>query len=140
MLPALKRPKPDAWHRGHPARAAAHGGGAPQAFNAGKPVRSPTSRRTQLVAYSRGLAAFAIALVLAALGGAAAAQAGSGQLPVTALTYNLFQGSELTDAIAAVTPSQLLARSPPTTARSRRPTSPNALRPSPPRPNRPART
>jgi endonuclease/exonuclease/phosphatase family metal-dependent hydrolase len=57
----------------------------------------------------RGFAAFAIALVLAALGAPAAAQAGSGQLQLTAMTYNLFQGSELTDAIAATTPAQLLA-------------------------------
>jgi endonuclease/exonuclease/phosphatase family protein len=57
----------------------------------------------------RGLGVFAIALVLAALRVPATAQAGSGQLQVTAMTYNLFQGSELTDAIAATTPAQLLA-------------------------------
>ena len=56
-----------------------------------------------------GLTAFAIAAALAVLGPPAAAQAGSGQLQVKAMTYNLFQGSELTDAIAAAAPAQLLA-------------------------------
>jgi endonuclease/exonuclease/phosphatase (EEP) superfamily protein YafD len=40
---------------------------------------------------------------------AAAQAANSGQLQITAMTYNLFQGSELTDAISATTPAQLLA-------------------------------
>ena len=57
----------------------------------------------------RGFAAVAIALALSALGAPAAARADSGQLQITAMTYNLFQGSELTDAIAATTPAQLLA-------------------------------
>lgn len=47
--------------------------------------------------------------MLAALGVPARAQAGSGQLQVTAMTYNRSRGSELTDAIAAATLSQLLA-------------------------------
>ncbi len=56
-----------------------------------------------------GFAAFAIALATVAVGSPAAAQAGSSQLQITAMTYNLFQGSELTDAISATTPAQLLA-------------------------------
>jgi len=39
-----------------------------------------------------------------------AARAASGnQLQITAMTYNLFQGSELTEAISAATPAQFLA-------------------------------
>src|SRR5216684_8792747 len=56
-----------------------------------------------------GFALFAIALAMFAIGLPAAAQADSSQLQVTAMTYNLFQGSELTDAISATTPAALLA-------------------------------
>ena len=56
-----------------------------------------------------GLAAFAIVAGLAVFGAPATAQADSAQLPITAMTYNLFQGTELTEATAATTPSQLLA-------------------------------
>jgi endonuclease/exonuclease/phosphatase (EEP) superfamily protein YafD len=40
---------------------------------------------------------------------AAAQAASSNQLRITAMTYNLFQGSELTEAINATTPAQFLA-------------------------------
>ncbi|SRR5260370_242825 len=56
-----------------------------------------------------GFAALAIALAMSAIGVPAAAQADNSQLQITAMTYNLFQGSELTDAISATTPTQLLA-------------------------------
>jgi hypothetical protein len=56
-----------------------------------------------------GLAAFAAATALALFGVPAAARADSGQVQVTAMSYNLFQGSEPTDAIAAAAPAQLLA-------------------------------
>src|SRR5690348_11366965 len=56
-----------------------------------------------------GFVSFAIAFAMAAIGLPAAAQADSGQLQLTAMTYNLFQGSELTDAISATTPAALLA-------------------------------
>jgi hypothetical protein len=46
---------------------------------------------------------------MSAIGIPAAAQADNSQLQITAMTYNLFQGSELTDAISATTPTQLLA-------------------------------
>jgi endonuclease/exonuclease/phosphatase (EEP) superfamily protein YafD len=71
-------------------------------------MRQVHSRRYSLRTRGRrrGVAAVAVALALSALGVPAAAQAGTGQLQVTAMTYNLFQGSELTDAIA---PAQLLA-------------------------------
>jgi len=52
---------------------------------------------------------FATALAMLAIGLPAAAQADSSQLQITAMTYNLFQGSELTDAISATTPAALLA-------------------------------
>ena len=39
----------------------------------------------------------------------AAQAASSNQLQFTAMTYNLFQGSELTEAISAATPAQFLA-------------------------------
>jgi endonuclease/exonuclease/phosphatase (EEP) superfamily protein YafD len=57
-----------------------------------------------------GFVSFAIALAMSVIGLPMAAQAvNSNQLQVTAMTYNLFQGSELTDAISATTPAQLLA-------------------------------
>jgi endonuclease/exonuclease/phosphatase (EEP) superfamily protein YafD len=53
---------------------------------------------------------FAIACAASVIALPAAAQASSSnQLQITAMTYNLFQGSELTDAISATTPAQLLA-------------------------------
>ena len=53
---------------------------------------------------------FAVALVMPVLGLPAAAQAASGsQLQITAMTYNLFQGTELTEAASATTPAQFLA-------------------------------
>ena len=57
-----------------------------------------------------GFITFAIALVMPVIGLASAAQAASSnQLQITAMTYNLFQGSELTEAINATTPAQFLA-------------------------------
>ena len=56
-----------------------------------------------------GFVLFAVALAVSAIGLPAAAQADSGQLQITAMTYNLFQGSELTDAISATTPAALPA-------------------------------
>ena len=57
-----------------------------------------------------GFASLAIALVIAVIGLPAAAQAASSnQLQITAMTYNLFQGTELTEAISAATPAQFLA-------------------------------
>ena len=56
-----------------------------------------------------GFAALAIAVAMLAAGVPAVAQADRSQLQLTAMTYNLFQGSELTDAISATTPAQLLA-------------------------------
>jgi hypothetical protein len=52
----------------------------------------------------------AISAAIAMIALPSAAQAGSGnQLQVTAMTYNLFQGSELTEASSATTPAQFLA-------------------------------
>lgn len=65
------------------------------------------SRRRQGGRY--GFVSFAIAFAMLAIGLPAAAQADGGQLQITAMTYNLFQGSELTDAISATTPAALLA-------------------------------
>jgi endonuclease/exonuclease/phosphatase family metal-dependent hydrolase len=57
-----------------------------------------------------GFVLFAVACATPVTGWPAAVQAASGnQLQLTAMTYNLFQGSELTDAISATTPAQLLA-------------------------------
>jgi endonuclease/exonuclease/phosphatase family metal-dependent hydrolase len=57
-----------------------------------------------------GFVSLAIALVSAVIGLPAAAQAASSnQLQITAMTYNLFQGSELTEAISAATPARFLA-------------------------------
>jgi endonuclease/exonuclease/phosphatase family metal-dependent hydrolase len=59
-----------------------------------------------------GFVSFAIALAMSAMlaiGVPAAQAASSSQLQIKAMTYNLFQGSELTDAISATTPAQLLA-------------------------------
>ena len=57
-----------------------------------------------------GFITFAIALVMPVIGLAPAARAASGnQLQITAMTYNLFQGSELTEASSAATPAQFLA-------------------------------
>ena len=57
-----------------------------------------------------GFASLAIALVIAVIALPSAAQAASSnQLQITAMTYNLFQGSELTEAISAATPAQFLA-------------------------------
>ena len=57
-----------------------------------------------------GLASAAITLVIAMIALPSAAQAASSnQLQITAMTYNLFQGSELTEAISATTPKQFLA-------------------------------
>ena len=54
--------------------------------------------------------AIAIAFVMPVIGLPSAAQAASSnQLQITAMTYNLFQGSELTEAISAATPAQFLA-------------------------------
>jgi len=72
-------------------------------------LQRPNSHSARRLPGRRYFAAFASAAVLAALGAPAAAQAGSGQLQVTAMSYNLFQGSELTDAASATTPAQLLA-------------------------------
>ena len=55
-----------------------------------------------------GVAAFMIALMLSALGVPAAAQADTGP-QLTVMTYNLFQGTELTEAASATTPAQFLA-------------------------------
>ena len=57
-----------------------------------------------------GFVSLAFALVSAVIGLPTAARAASGnQLQVTAMTYNLFQGSELTEAISAAAPAQFLA-------------------------------
>ena len=57
-----------------------------------------------------GFISFAIAVAMSVIGLPAAAQAASSnQLQITAMTYNLFQGTELTEAIAATTPAELLA-------------------------------
>ena len=57
-----------------------------------------------------GFVSLAFALVSAVIGLPTAARAASGnQLQITAMTYNLFQGSELTEAISAATPAQFLA-------------------------------
>lgn len=57
-----------------------------------------------------GLASSTIMLAMSVIGLPAAAQAASGhQLQITAMTYNLFQGSELTEASSANTPGQFLA-------------------------------
>jgi endonuclease/exonuclease/phosphatase family metal-dependent hydrolase len=57
-----------------------------------------------------GFASAAIALVIAMIALPSAAQAASGnQLQITVMTYNLFQGSELTEASSATTPAQFLA-------------------------------
>jgi endonuclease/exonuclease/phosphatase (EEP) superfamily protein YafD len=56
-----------------------------------------------------GFILLAVALVLPVIGLPAAAQASSGsQLQITAMTYNLFQGTELTEAAGATTLTQLL--------------------------------
>ncbi len=71
--------------------------------------RSP--RRTHAGRRLHGsLVCFSIALIATfAIAAPATAQSGNNQGQVTALTYNLFQGTELTDAISATTPAQLLA-------------------------------
>ena len=57
-----------------------------------------------------GFASVAISAVIAMITLPSAAQAASGNhLQVTAMTYNLFQGSELTEASSATTPAQFLA-------------------------------
>ena len=87
------------------------------------------------------LAAFAVAAALAMFGAPAAAHAaGSSQLQVTAMTYNLFQGSELTDAIAATTPAQLLAAVATDYGQVQATSFPERARRSPPRPNQLTRT
>jgi endonuclease/exonuclease/phosphatase family metal-dependent hydrolase len=55
-----------------------------------------------------GFVSLAMSAMLA-IGLPAAQAASSHQLQITVMTYNLFQGSELTDAISATTPGQLLA-------------------------------
>ncbi len=68
-------------------------------------LRSPPRRFRRY-----GLVSLAIALALPVIGLPAAAQAASSnQLRITAMTYNLFQGSELTEASSATTPAQFLA-------------------------------
>ena len=67
------------------------------------------SRRRRIRGRRPGLVSFTVVLAMFAIGLPAAAQADSSRLQVTAMTYNLFQGSELTDAISATTPAQLLA-------------------------------
>jgi endonuclease/exonuclease/phosphatase (EEP) superfamily protein YafD len=57
-----------------------------------------------------GFISLAIALVVAVIVLPSAAQAATGsQLRITAMTYNLFQGTELTEASSATTPAQFLA-------------------------------
>jgi endonuclease/exonuclease/phosphatase family metal-dependent hydrolase len=65
---------------------------------------SPSIRRR-----SCGLAALSAVLATVVIGFPSVASADTSRLHLTAMTYNLFQGSELSDAIAATTPSQLLA-------------------------------
>ena len=56
-----------------------------------------------------GFVSLAIALVIGVIGLPAAARAASSnQLQITAMTYNLFQGTELTEASSATTPGQFL--------------------------------
>lgn len=58
---------------------------------------------------SWGLVALSVVVATFAIGVEAVARADSSRLHLTAMTYNLFQGSELSDAISATTPSQLVA-------------------------------
>jgi endonuclease/exonuclease/phosphatase family metal-dependent hydrolase len=58
---------------------------------------------------SGGLVALTVVVAAFAVGVQSVARADSDRLHLTAMTYNLFQGSELSDAISATTPGQLLA-------------------------------
>jgi endonuclease/exonuclease/phosphatase family metal-dependent hydrolase len=67
-------------------------------------------RRRRIRSRRGGFVSFSIALIATfAIAPPAAAQADNSQVQVTAMTYNLFQGSELTEAISAKTPAELLA-------------------------------
>jgi endonuclease/exonuclease/phosphatase family metal-dependent hydrolase len=67
--------------------------------------RSPRGR-----SWRYGLASSTIVLAMSVIGLPGVAQADSGnQLQITAMTYNLFQGTELTEASSATTPAQFLA-------------------------------
>ena len=56
-----------------------------------------------------GLVSSVIVLAMSVIGLPASASASGNQLHITAMTYNLFQGTELTEASTATTPAQFLA-------------------------------
>ncbi len=88
-----------------------------------------------------GLVSFAVALAVSVIGLPAAAQAASGhQLRITAMTYNLFQGTELTEASSATTPAQFLAAVAADYGEVQTTDFPSERRPSPSKRNRPRPT
>lgn len=67
------------------------------------------SRGLSIRLRSCGVLALSVAVATFAIGFPSVARADSSRLHLTAMTYNLFQGSELSDAISATSPAQLLA-------------------------------
>jgi hypothetical protein len=69
--------------------------------------------RYGLISFAVALATAAVALTIAGIGlGAPAARAHGSRLQISAMTYNLFQGTELTNSARASTLAELLAAVP----------------------------